>query len=304
MAMIDVEQEQKQTQREGAPGAQAQGRRGAIVGTGLRAQALAALCESDPLAKAQAVMALAPLQAQLPLELHQPAPATAHAVPGRPGRPVLRAATEVPQRSVHTPTGRAALLHAIAHIEFNAINLALDAAWRFDPEPDQLPRAYYDQWLRVAADEARHFLMLRSQLQAAGFDYGHFDAHDGLWSLCERTAHDVLARMAVVPRTMEARGLDATPLIQRKLRAVGTPDALQAVQVLDVILHDEIGHVAVGNRWFDHVCQRRGLDRDEQDITLRRAYGAPEPRPPINRAARRAAGFTEAELARWPQTST
>ncbi len=274
--------------------------RGAIVGRGLRAHALAALVECDPVRKAQAAMDLGRIQHTLPIEPRQP-PATAQAVPGRPQRPLLRPATEVPQRSVHTPVGRAALLHAIAHIEFNAINLALDAAWRFDAAADALHDAYYRQWVAVAADEARHFLLLRDELQAAGRDYGDFDAHDGLWNLCQRTAHDLLARMAVVPRTMEARGLDATPQIQHKLRKVGTPDALRAVEVLDVILHDEVGHVAVGNHWFAYICSQRGLDRDTQDVALRHAYAAPEPRPPVNRAARRAAGFTEAELARWPE---
>lgn len=274
--------------------------RGAIVGTGLRAQALAALCLCEPAAKAQAAVELGRNQVGQAIEPQQPPVPLGAAVPGRPEQPQLKQPSQVPQRSVHTAAGRAALLHAIAHIEFNAINLALDAAWRFDPAPDALPPSYYRDWIGVAADEARHFLMLRAELHAAGHDYGDFPAHDGLWSLCQRTSHDLLARMAVVPRTMEARGLDATPQIQAKLQRVATPDALRAVQVLDVILNDEVGHVAIGNRWFSHLCQQRGLDRDAQDVALRRAYDAPEPRPPVNRAARRAAGFSEAELARWP----
>lgn len=142
--------------------------------------------------------------------------------------------TEVARRSPATPEGRAILLHAIAHIEFNAINLALDAIWRFDG----MPGAYYLDWLRVAAEEATHFGLLRAHLRANGHDYGDFPAHQGLWTMCEKTQHDVVARMALVPRTLEARGLDATPQIQRKLRQVGTPDALAAVDILDTILRD------------------------------------------------------------------
>jgi uncharacterized ferritin-like protein (DUF455 family) len=197
----------------------------------------------------------------------------------------------VPQRPVHTLEGRAALLHAIAHIEFNAIDLALDACWRFAG----LPAHYYRDWLRVAAEEAHHFTLLREHLRTLGHDYGDFDAHDGLWAMAEKTAGDVVARMALVPRTLEARGLDATPAIQAKLARAGDT---RAVEILDLILRDEVGHVAIGNRWYRWLCERQGLDPVAHDEQLARRHGAPRPKPPFNTGARRAAGFSAAELAR------
>jgi uncharacterized ferritin-like protein (DUF455 family) len=199
-------------------------------------------------------------------------------------------AKDVPSRSPFTLEGRAALLHAICHIEFNAINLALDAAWRFAG----MPTTFYEDWLRVAAEEALHFSLLREHLIGLGHDYGDFDAHDGLWAMCEKTSGDILARMALVPRTLEARGLDATPLIQAKLTRAGDP---RAVEILDIILRDEIGHVAIGNRWFHHLCQARGLDAVQVYPQLVKQYEAPRLKPPYNEAARKAAGFTEAEMA-------
>lgn len=210
-------------------------------------------------------------------------------VPGRPPRPTLVPPAQVPQRSPFTPAGRAALLHAIAHIEFNAINLALDAAWRFAGLPD----AYYRDWLRVAGEEALHFSLLREHLRSLGHDYGDFDAHDGLWAMCEKTRHDLVARMALVPRTLEARGLDATPALQARLAKAG--DA-RAVQILDVILRDEIGHVAIGNRWYRWACTREGLDPLAHEALLVERHAAPRLKPPFNRPARRRAGFSEAEL--------
>ncbi len=215
-------------------------------------------------------------------------------LPGHPERPPLLPHTAVARRSPATREGRAALIHAIAHIEFNAINLALDAIWRFAG----MPRQFYLDWLRVAAEEARHFRLLRQHLRAhLGRDYGDFPAHQGLWAMCDKTAHDIVARMALVPRTLEARGLDATPLIQHKLRSVGTPDALAAVDILDVILREEVGHVAIGNHWYRWLCERRGLEPVAHYALLAQQYEAPRPRPPLNAAARRAAGFSDAELA-------
>lgn len=219
-------------------------------------------------------------------------PPDAHALPGRPARPELRHHTAVARRSPATPQGRAVLVHAIAHIEFNAINLALDALWRFDG----MPRQFYLDWLRVAAEEARHFSLLRAHLQTQGHDYGDYPAHQGLWTLCEKTAHDVTARMALVPRTMEARGLDATPLIQRKLRQVGTPDALAAAEILEVILREEVGHVTIGDHWYRWLCERDGLEPEAHYAALVERYHAPRPKPPLNRTARRLAGFSETEL--------
>ncbi|MDP2032941.1 MAG: ferritin-like domain-containing protein [Polaromonas sp.] len=258
----------------------------------LRQLALAALLQSDP---QQKVLLSHALQAQAAtLSIASTAPIAPPAgLPGCPPRPELRSHLDVPKRSPHTPAGLAALLHAVTHIEFNAINLALDAAWRFD----NMPAAYYRDWIRVAAEEAHHFSLLRTQLQAMGYDYGDFPAHTGLWDMTHKTAGDVLARMALVPRTLEARGLDATPAMQAKLRKVGTPDALAAVAILDIILRDEIGHVAIGNHWYRHLCSERGLDPVATYAELARRYEAPRLKGPFNVDARRAAGFDEDELA-------
>lgn len=160
-----------------------------------------------------------------------------------------------------------------------------------------MPAAYYRDWIRVAAEEATHFSLLRTQLQAMAYDYGDFPAHTGLWDMTHKTADDVLARMALVPRTLEARGLDATPAMQAKLRKVGTPDALAAVAILDIILRDEIGHVAIGNHWYRHLCSERGLEPVPTYAELARRYEAPRLKGPFNFDARRAAGFDEDELA-------
>ena len=214
-------------------------------------------------------------------------------LPGCPARPELRAHLDVPKRSPFTPDGLAALLHAVAHIEFNAINLALDAIWRFA----DMPRQYYLDWAQVAAEEALHFSLLRAHLQNMGYDYGDFAAHTGLWDMTAKTTGDVLARMALVPRTLEARGLDATPPMQAKLRKVGTSQALRAVEILDVILRDEITHVAIGNHWYRYLCAQRNLDPVATYAVLARQYDAPRIKGPLNLDARRQAGFEEAELA-------
>jgi uncharacterized ferritin-like protein (DUF455 family) len=264
----------------------------------LRHQALDILLISDPQTKAEATRALyADWQARATalgdVEIAEAitlTPDQTTAMPGRPARPLLVSATKVPHRSPFTPEGRAALLHAICHIEFNAINLALDAVWRFAGMPPE----FYTDWLRVADEEALHFTLLREHLQSQGADYGDFEAHDGLWNMCDRTREDILARMALVPRTLEARGLDATPLIQDKLTRAGDH---RAVEILDIILRDEIGHVAVGNRWFHHLCRERDLDAIKLYPQLVKQYDAPRMRPPFNEAARKAAGFTEEEMA-------
>lgn len=258
----------------------------------LRIEALKVLCEPDPTRKAEQARAL--YLAQPPVdpqpELHPTA-----ALPGRPTAPRLVPADQVPGRSPFTLEGRAALLHAICHIEFNAINLALDAVWRFPG----LPEAFYRDWLQVAGEEALHFTLLRSHLRTLGHDYGDYLAHDGLWQMAERTRADVLARMALVPRTLEARGLDATPPIQAKLRKAGD---LEAVGILDIILRDEIGHVAIGNRWYRWLCERQGEDPVTLYPTLVARYEAPRLRRPFNLTARQAAGFSDAELAWLEQT--
>lgn len=263
----------------------------------LRLRALQVLQLTDPDQKAAAALDMqAHLATYSIAENFAPSPADVGTLPGHPERPVLLRHTEMARRSPATPEGRAVLIHAIAHIEFNAINLALDAVWRFDG----MPQAYYRDWLRVAAEEAMHFGLLRNHLRAQGYDYGDFPAHQGLWTMCEKTQHDIVARMALVPRTMEARGLDATPLIQRKLRQVGTPDAMAAASILDTILRDEVGHVAIGNHWYRWLCERHDLDPETLYAELVQRYEAPRLKPPFNDAARRLAGFTEAEL-QWLQ---
>jgi uncharacterized ferritin-like protein (DUF455 family) len=258
----------------------------------LRDLALQALCEDDPSAKVARARELARVAADLPVA--RAAPAAALPLPGRPARPLLIHASRVAKRSPFKPEGLAALLHAIAHIEFNAINLALDAAWRFDAMPSE----FHLDWIRVASEEAYHFTLLREHLGSLGYAYGDFDAHDGLWSMCEKTKGDVLARMALVPRTLEARGLDATPQIQDKLRKVGTPEARRAVEILDIILRDEVGHVAIGNRWYRWLCEREGLEPIAHYAVLAAKYAAPRLHPPFNDEARRRAGFTAEELDR------
>lgn len=209
---------------------------------------------------------------------------------GRPAKPELLPHKEVPNRNPGTLEGRARLLHAIVHIEFTAINLALDHAARFR----DLPEAYYADWIGVAAEEAKHFELLRARLQSLGYDYGDFPAHAGLWDMAEKTVDDVLVRMALVPRLLEARGLDATPPIQMKLEQVGDHES---ARVLDIILRDEIGHVGLGDRWYRHLCAERGLEPESTYRELLINYQAPWPQGKMNESARLAAGFSAGELA-------
>ena len=258
----------------------------------LRQLALQALCNPDIEKK---VLLAHSLRAQAAI-ISIAADAVITAPPGLPGcpaRPELRSHLDMVKRSPFTREGLAALLHAVTHIEFNAINLALDAIWRFAG----MPRAYYLDWLQVAAEEAQHFSLLRAHLQGMGYDYGDFPAHTGLWDMTQKTEGDVLARMALVPRTLEARGLDATPPMQAKLRKVGSPEAMKAVSILDIILRDEIGHVAIGNHWYRYLCNLRGLEPVATYAALARDYNAPRLKGPLNLTARRQAGFDDTELA-------
>lgn len=209
-------------------------------------------------------------------------------IPGRPQRPELIHPSKVPHRGLGTQEGRAALLHAVAHIEFNAINLALDACWRFRDQPAQ----YYRDWLSVAQDEARHFLMLNQRLSELGHAYGDFSAHNGLWEAAEKTRHDVLVRMALVPRVLEARGLDVTPGIIIRLEQARD---VETVRILRVILEEEVRHVALGTRWFRHLCRQRDLDPVTTFTRLLGEFNM-RLRLPLNHAARALAGFEEAEL--------
>ena len=209
---------------------------------------------------------------------------------GRPDKPELVHPARVPTRKVSQPVGRGMLLHSLAHIEFNAINLALDLLVRFSSMPEQ----FYLDWLKVAKEEAYHHTLLCDRLAAYGLTYGDYPAHDGLWQMAEKTKHSLLARLALVPRLLEARGLDVSPAIREKLAAAGDTES---AEVLDIILRDEIGHVAIGNRWFNEVCNNELRDPIEAFEHCLREYTAPQPRSPFNFKARAQAGFSEEELA-------
>jgi uncharacterized ferritin-like protein (DUF455 family) len=211
------------------------------------------------------------------------------AAPGRPARPVLVHPSRVKPRKLATRQGRASFLHALAHIEFNAINLAWDAVYRFRG----MPVEFYTDWVRVADEEAHHFSLLNQRLEDLGQAYGDFPAHDGLWHMARETAHDILVRMALVPRVLEARGLDVTPAMIVRLQQAG--DAKSAA-VLETILHDEIGHVQVGTHWFQHVCRQRALDPLETFRSLLAEYAPGRIRAPFNTGARQQAGFGPDEM--------
>lgn len=217
------------------------------------------------------------------------APAIAIETPGRPDRPKLVPPRDVPQRGLGSVEGRAALVHAVAHIEFNAINLAWDAVLRFAG----MPADYYRDWAGVAADEARHFGMLAKRLAEFGCAYGDFDAHNGLWEMAIKTADSCLARMALVPRVLEARGLDVTPGMIARLRSVGDDTT---AGILEMILREEVAHVAAGSRWFRWCCEHDGVNPTETFRKLLQERLAGGLRGPFNLEARRAAGFGEDEL--------
>lgn len=210
-------------------------------------------------------------------------------VPGRPPLPELVSPHKVPKRSIKSEQGRVALLHAVTHIEFNAINLAWDAVYRFA----NMPREYYSDWISVALDEARHFEMLQGYLKNHGVAYGDFTAHNGLWQMAVKTDHDVLVRMALVPRVLEARGLDVTPDMMDKLREV---EDTEAVAHLEIILREEINHVRIGSRWYHYCCEQRGLDRIATFRQLIQEYMKGLPKGRLNIEARLLAGFEADEL--------
>lgn len=256
----------------------------------LRTLALQCLCEADVAAKLAAVEAMAVAWDNGGMTLAADAALSAvAAIPGRPLLPALVPPREVKHRSMATVEGRAAMIHALAHIEFNAINLALDAIWRFAG----MPPGYYADWLKVAREEAYHFSLLARHLRTLAHAYGDFSAHNSLWELTEKTSDDIVARMALVPRMMEARGLDASPRTRAKLAQAGDEEA---AAIIDIILRDEIGHVAIGNRWYGWLCQRRQLEPLATFAALAVQYKAPILRGPFNLEARRAAGFSEQEL--------
>jgi len=209
--------------------------------------------------------------------------------PGRPLLPELVDASRVPRRRLGSDRGRAALVHAIAHIEFNAINLALDAAYRFRAMPPE----YYRDWVSVAADEARHFSLLQNRLHQLGSGYGEFPAHNGLWEMAEKTAGRCLVRMALVPRVLEARGLDVTPGMIERLAAIGDHETIAA---LEIILSEEVRHVAIGTRWFRYCCEEEGVDPLTTFLSLLKQHYPGTLRGPFNLPARFEAGFSPEEM--------
>ena len=245
------------------------------------------LCISDARQKAKATRHLVAAWRDATLALgNQPPPDR----PGRPDRPLLRPPREVPRRRItQSAPGRIALLHAIAHIELNAVDLALDMASRFTKT--QLPVDFYYDWLGVADDEARHFLMLSDRLADLDTAYGDLPAHDGLWQAADATKHDLLARLAIAPLVLEARGLDVTPTMINRLKSVGDVETAQA---LGIIMTDEITHVSVGKRWFDHMCGSDHLDSVSTWHSLVKRYFHGNLKPPFNIAARNAARFSAA----------
>lgn len=248
---------------------------------------------SDPADKVQAVHGLYSsyynqLQVES-LEAKAPVAITSANFPGRPAKPLLVPPRKVKRRSLFTDAGQAALVHAICHIEFNAINLALDAAYRFR----NMPLDYYNDWLSVAADEARHFGWLQNRLADMGHAYGDFDAHNGLWEMAEKTADNVMVRMALVPRVLEARGLDVTPGMIERLEKAGDT---ATVVILHRILEEEIPHVAIGSRWFRYCCELNGEDATQLFPKLLFEYMQNPPTGPFNLNARYQAGFSEREM--------
>jgi len=221
-------------------------------------------------------------------------PPEAIGLPGRPLKPTLVSSRALAQRGLGTAEGRAALIHAIAHIELNAIDLAWDAVYRFRGKP----HAYYVDWASCANDEARHYTMLADRLAELGHVYGDFDAHNGLWEMAVKTAHSDTARMALVPRVLEARGLDVTPGMMERLRR---QDDERTVAILEIILREEVAHVAAGTRWFHWCCARDGIDPERTFAQLLTDYMNGSLRGPFNLDARRQAGFSESELA-WLRT--
>jgi uncharacterized ferritin-like protein (DUF455 family) len=253
----------------------------------LRAEALAVLQIHDPAAKCLAAC-------ELLCEVSRVDAGRTFSEPGhlpcRPDRPTLISTLKIQQRSVHSVEGRATLLHSLAHIELNAVDLGLDIVWRFPEMPEQ----FYVDWAIIAREEARHFTLLSEHLASLGYQYGDFPAHSGLWDMAEKTKGDLLARLAIVPRTLEARGLDASPPVRDKLLSAGDK---RGAEILSIILQDEIGHVATGNRWYRWMCLKRGVDHMAAYKMLCEQYSAPKLRGPFNFEARLAAGFDEDELA-------
>jgi len=259
--------------------------------TSLREACYLALMENDPVVKCRQVAELSKKQQQQSFEQPSLTPAKLNDVltPGRPQTPELVAPKFVKKRGITSQLGRNHLMHALAHIEFNAINLALDAIYRFSDQPND----FYLDWLKVAADEARHFLLVCDYLKQHNTVYGDFPAHDGLWDMCRRTANDIVDRMALVPRVLEARGLDVSPSLIEKLKK---QQDHAAVDVVNTIYHDEIEHVRIGSKWFHYQCEKRQLDPQQTFFNCIEKHMHGDLRGPFNLPARKRAGFSANEL--------
>ncbi len=244
------------------------------------------LCCADPVEKANTARAFR----RSVLAGHTVSPIEVPDRPARPERPELVPPHKVAKRGLGSPEGRAALLHAIAHIELNAIDLAADMIARFAgaPEVKNVRADFVADWSSVCDDEARHFLMIEARLGELGYTYGDFPAHDGLWEAAMSTRHDIGARLAIAPLVLEARGLDVTPGMIRKLDGVG--DRASA-DVLRVIYAEEVAHVECGVRWFHKVADSREMTRDSYFDQLVREHFKGRVKPPFNVDARDRASF-------------
>lgn len=245
---------------------------------------------SDPDEKLNASLEVAGAFQAGQLEWKEGAIAENLTMPGRLDRPLLVSPDLVPRRGFGTVVRRAALIHALAHIELTAVNLAWDCIYRYRG----MPREYYQDWASAAADEAKHFFALRARLRAMGFDYGDFAAHDELWESAMQTAGDLVDRMGILHRVYEARALDVVPKTLEKFQTIGD---LKTAAVLATVANDEVRHVGAGTRWFRYRCEQKGVDPDVMFFGLLKKYMSRSPKGPFNREARSKAGFSDNELA-------
>lgn len=206
--------------------------------------------------------------------------------PARPDRPEVLSPRDMPRRRPGSPQGRVALLHALAHIELNAVDLHWDIIARFTDHP--MPTGFYDDWVKAADEEANHFNLVSDCLEAADSHYGALPAHAGMWRAAQDTATDLKGRLAVVPMVLEARGLDVSPAMIEVFRKAGDTQALAA---LEVIYAEEVAHVAYGSKWFNWLCGRDGEDPKEVFHTLVRKYFHGSLKPPFNVEKRAEAGL-------------
>jgi len=253
----------------------------------LRAGAIAAISAADLDEKVRLTQATAKAWSARTLSLRSPLDPPSPTRPGRPDKPLLVPPNQMKKRSLHTKHGRIALLHAICHIELNAVDLALDIVARFADQP--VPRSFFDGWMLVASEEAKHFGLVRQRLRDLDADYGDLPAHDGLWEAAHHTRNDLTARLAVVPLILEARGLDVTPSMRDKLIELGDTES---AKIFSVIYEDEKGHVAVGAKWFRFLCAREKRDPAAAFKELVRTNFRGGLKPPFNDIARAEAGLT------------